>query len=145
MLRRWPRTWRFGWIVALAGACGSCASGSGGDAPTAEQLQAKPTPALCELVAETKSGKALVLQELLARHAIGSDHVAALIGNTVVVGMNSCETIAAWGMPTRYSNTVGMDYGNGAAVAKAAMVYEYFSTGLVDFDAQGRVIGVVRY
>jgi hypothetical protein len=146
MSRGSTRTWRFGAIFALAGACGACASRSDGDALTAEQLPAKPTPLLCEMASKATSGKDMLLQELLRRHAIGDAHVAEIAARKVVIGMNSCETIAAWGLPTRYSSSVEMDYGKiFPSAGTAASAYEYLNAGLVEFDANGLVIIVARY
>ncbi|HUB95988.1 MAG TPA: hypothetical protein VL993_08730 [Stellaceae bacterium] len=131
-------------VMLFALACAACGSTSDIVALTPAQIAAEPTNGLCDQAAAAIADKEAILSELLRRHAITAAHVEAVRNSTVVTGMNSCETIAAWGPPAIYSSMPGIDYPGDHTVSGAAMVYDYGRRGKIGFDAKGFVLTVVR-
>jgi hypothetical protein len=133
-----------GLIGAIACLVAGCGLTSGSTAQTPAQTETQPTAALCDRVSKATDDKNALLQEMLRRRAISDEHVAAIRARKVVVGMNSCETIAAWGPPEKYSNTPGIDYHTDPSMVSAAMVYDYGTRGRIGFNAKGLVTTVTR-
>ncbi len=112
------------WPASLAG-CG-LTSGSAAAAPAA--IATEPTPTLADRFAPATDdiSRAALLQEMLRRHAISDEHIAAI---RYPQGRREhewrCETIAAWGPPDKYSTTPGIDYHADASMVSASMVYDY--------------------
>jgi hypothetical protein len=133
-----------GLIGAVACLVAGCGPTSSSVTQPPGQIATEPTPALCDRVSHATDDKDALLQEMLRRHAISGEHVAAIRARRVVTGMNSCETIAAWGPPDKYSSTPGIDYHADASMVSASMVYDYGPRGRIGFDAHGVVTTVVR-
>jgi hypothetical protein len=131
-------------IGAVACLVAGCGATSGSAAPAPAPIASEPTAALCDRVSQATDDKDMLLQEMLKRHAISDEHVAAIRTRRVVTGMNSCETIAAWGAPDKYSSTPGIDYHGDPSMVSAAMVYDYGARGRIGFDAHGVVTTVTR-
>ena len=137
------RAKRWTFIFGIAIGCYSCAFQEFGP-QTQEQLQTESTITLCNLVARAGSGKESILQELLRRHAISNQHVLQVRDGEITTGMNSCETIAAWGRPSSFSNSPEMDFVGGPSTVGVTFVYVYWMRGTVYFGADGLVKQVNR-
>jgi hypothetical protein len=133
-----------GLIGAVACLVAGCSPTSGSAAAMPAPIATEPAAALCDRVSQATDDKDALLQEMLKRHAISDEHVAAIRARKVVAGMNSCETIAAWGPPDKYSSTPGIDYHADPSMASASMVYDYGTRGRIGFNAHGVVTTVTR-
>jgi hypothetical protein len=138
------RAGRWAFLFGIAIGCCGCASHEESVPQTPEQLQAESTVTLCNLATRAGSEKESLLQELLRRHAISDQHVLQVRDGKVAIGMNSCETIAAWGRPTSFSNSPVMDFPGDPSVAGATFVYDYWMRGTVYFGADGLVKRINR-
>lgn len=128
-------------VLSLVAWCGACGVQSRIGTEDAGQLQVEPSGALCDAVANAGVDKDKLLRELVVRNAVSSDHVPLIKDGQVVIGMNACETEAAWGLPQNYVSDPAVDRLDGR---KLEMVYDYGLRGRVDFGHDGLVTDIIK-
>jgi hypothetical protein len=144
MMRASPRARRWACILGFTAVCHGCVSHEDIGPRSPEQLRAESTATLCNLVARTVSGKEGPLQELLRRQAISNEHVLQIRDGKIAIGMNTCETTAAWGPPSSFSSSPQIDFAGDPSIVGATMVYSYWMRARVYFGADELVKNVIR-
>lgn len=124
-------------IIGLGTICAACGSQDALTAPVRpEEAEAEPTASLCWYAnLPSKETRDVAIDELIRRGAVRSDNLRAIEERNVVVGMNDCETIAAWGEPDRYDDAPPVEFDK---------LYEYGNRGTVGFDKSGHVVKILR-